>query len=116
MSFLFISCSGNAATADASTVDQNRDSLNVSDSRVEKTNTSNGNSNAGELLIGSWLVINVVGEHKDLNMGLIFTWTKDGKMSMEREFYIEGTYILKDGAIVWTTKDFELTYDFTISG
>ncbi|MBK7428398.1 MAG: hypothetical protein IPI60_15970 [Saprospiraceae bacterium] len=37
-------------------------------------------------------------------------------MLMEREFTIQGLYTVKNNVIVWTTKDFEFTYDYTISG
>lgn len=109
MVFLLISCSENKnASVDNTTSNTN------SEEKSESPSVPTGNSD--ELLIGSWLVVDVVGEHKDLNLGLVYTWTKEGMMSMQKEFLIQGEYTVKDGVIVWKTKDFEFTYDFTISG
>ncbi len=109
MVFLLISCSENKnASIDNTTSNTN------SEEKSESPSVPTGNSD--ELLIGSWLVVDVVGEHKDLNLGLVYTWTKEGMMSMQKEFLIQGEYTVKDGVIVWKTKDFEFTYDFTISG
>lgn len=107
--FLLISCSENKnASVDNTT--SNTNSEEISESQSVPT------GNSDELLIGSWLVVDVVGEHKDLNMGYVYTWTKEGMMSMQKEFIIQGEYTVKDGVIVWKTKDFEFTYDFSISG
>lgn len=116
--FLIFSCSdSSSASADAPAVTQAPDTATLSANQDEApVDPIKPSGNADEKLIGSWLVINVVGEHRDLNMGLIYTWTTEGVMRMEREFAIEGNYTVKDGVIVWTTKDFEFTYDFTISG
>ena len=113
---LFISCSDkSSATAEAPPVISITDSTTA----IQEQNPVNpiqASSNVDDKLLGSWLVTDVVGEHQDLNMGLVYTWTKDGKMLMEREFTIQGTYTVKNNVIVWTTKDFEFTYDYTISG
>lgn len=107
--FLLIACSESKnASSDNTTSNPN------SEEKSENPSVSTGNSD--ELLIGSWLVVDVVGEHRDLNMGYVYTWTKEGMMSMQKEFIIQGEYTVKDGVIVWKTKDFEFTYDFTISG
>jgi hypothetical protein len=115
---LFISCSEKRpATTETVTVNETADTTLTSTTPEQNTEASSQiPGNPAEKLLGDWLVVNVIGEHKDLNMGLVYTWTKDGVMKMEREFSIVGNYTATEALIVWKTDEFEFTYDYTING